>query len=268
MSVPRFYSAAYMVVLLHVWLINFTSVSGTSNAEPPQANTGPDIDLLANSPFSISSSPEYGQRKTGQLACSGRKTSKATIKPLEMIMQAPWAPKLQDVLANMVFQTKSGSVDFQPAARRQVTVVFGDAKYVLSLLNWLVSALVVTTPPLKNIIVISLDEELHALLEKKGIQSVHVNPETVTCGQIKRKVSQVWITRCVVYWLLNHWGYDVMTYDTDAIVLRNIQDILDNFGESDIIGSAGSYPFNLGAKWGQTLCMGAVLFKSTRKTGN
>jgi hypothetical protein len=174
-----------------------------------------------------------------------------------MIMQTPWAPKLHDVVANM---------DFQPA-RKQVTVVFGDAKYVLSLLNWLVSALVTTTPPLKNIIIISLDEELHALLEKKDIRSVHVNPETVTCGQIKRKVSQVWITRCVVYQLLNHWGYDVMAYDTDAIVLRNLQDVLDTFGESDIIGSAGSYPFNLGAKWGQTLCMGVVLFKSTRKTG-
>ena len=267
MSVPRFCSAAYMVVLLHVWLNNFTSASGTSNAEPPLANTGSDINLLANSPSSISSSPEYNQRKTGQLSCSGRRTSKATIKPLEMIMQAPWAPKLQDVLANMVFQTNSGSVDSRPAARKQVTVVFGDAQYVQSLLNWLISALVVTTPPLKNIIVISLDKQLHALLEKKDIQSVHVNPETVTCGQIKRKVSQVWITRCVVYQLLNHWGYDVMAYDTDAIVLRNIQDILNTFGESDIIGSAGSYPFNLGAEWGQTLCMGVVLFKSTRKTG-
>ena len=263
MFVPRLSSIVYMVVFLHVWSY-CTSASGTNSAEPRLAIPG--SNLLATSPSStssISASTVYDQNRT---SCSDRRTSKTTIKSLEMIMQTPWAPKLQDVLANMTFQIKSGSVDFQQP-RKQVTVVFGDAKYVSSLLNWLVSALVITSPPLKNIIVISLDEELQALLSKKNITSVYVNPETITCGQIKRKVSQVWITRCVVYWLLNHWEYDVMAYDTDAIVLRNLQNILDTFGESDIIGSAGGYPFNLGAKWGQTLCMGVVLFKSTRNTG-
>lgn len=180
-------------------------------------------------------------------------------------MQMPWALKLHDVLANMTFldQGKSG---FQQT-RKQVTVVFGDVNYASSLFNWLVSALVVTSPPLRNIVVVSLDEELQALLDRKDITSVHVNPEAITSGQIKRKVSQIWITRCVVYRLLNYWGYDVMAYDTDAIVLRNLQDVLDMFGESDVIGSAGGYPFNLGAMWGQTLCMGVVFFKSTRKTG-
>ena len=262
MLVPRLSSVFYMVVFLHVWSY-CTSALGTSSAE---LLASPGSNLLATSPFStnsISSSTVYGQNR---ISCSDRRTSKTTIKSLEMIMQTPWAPKLQDIVANMTFQTNSGSVDFQQS-RKQVTVVFGDAKYASSLLNWLVSALVVTRPPLKNIIVISLDKELQALLDKKDITSVHVNPDTVTCGQIKRKVSQVWITRCVVYMLLNHWGYDVMTYDTDAIVLRNLQDVLNAFGESDIIGSAGGYPFNLGAKWGQTLCMGVVLFKSTRNTG-
>ena len=263
MFVPRLSSVVYMVVFLHVWSY-CTSASGTSNAEPRLASPG--SNLLATSPSStssISTSTLYGQNRTRSLSCSDRRTS---IKSLEMIMQTPWAPKLQDVLANMTFQIKSGSVDFQQP-RKQVIVVFGDAKYALSLLNWLVSALIVTSPPLKNIIVISLDEELQALLNKKNITSVYVNPDTITCGQIKRKVSQVWITRCIVYQLLNHWEYDVMAYDTDAIVLRNLQGILDTFGGSDIVGSAGGYPFNLGAKWGQTLCMGVVLFKSTKNTG-
>lgn len=260
MVAPRFRSAVHMAVLLFVGFC-CTAPSGTAS------NTEPHLDRLATSPpssSSISSLTEYGQKRTGLLSCSYQRTSKATIKPLEMIMQTPWATKLQNTLAKMTFQIKS--VDLQQS-RKQVTVVFGDSKYASSLLNWLVSALVATNPPLRNIIVISLDEELQELLDKRDIKSVHVNPDTVTCGQIKRKISQIWITRCVVYQLLNHWGYDVMAYDTDAIVLRNLQDILDTFGESDIIGSAGGYPFNLGAKWGQTLCMGVVLFKSTRKTG-
>ena len=251
-----------MVILLFAW---FSCVPRSSNPKPD-----PGSNLLANSSSSTSTfSPTvYDQKRSGLSSCLDQKmaTPKPTIKPLEMLMQTPWASKLQDMLANMTF---SGLVDLQQP-RRQVTVVFGNAeRYASSLLmiNWLISAMIMTSPPLKNIIVISLDEELQALLDNKDIASVHVNPETVTCGQIKRKVSRVWITRCAVYMLLNHWGYDVMAYDTDAIVLRNLQDILDTFGESDIIGSAGGYPWNLAVKWGQTLCMGAVLFKSTRKTG-
>ena len=195
------------------------------------------------------------------------------LKPLKMIMQSNWVPRLQDVLAKMKFQNRSKDalvLDSQKQGlnpRKQVTVVFGDIKYALSLLNWLVSALVVTSPPIENIIIISIDEQLQELLDKKHITSVYVNPETVTCGQVRQKLSRIWIARCALYKLLNHWGYDVMAYDTDAIVLKNIQHILDEYPSSDIIGSSGVYPFSLGAKWGQTLCMGVVLFRSTRKTG-
>ena len=239
-----------VVLLVAVFFFAWFSCVPTSRRSNPKPST------------SKLSPTVYGQWKSGQLSCLDQRTS---IKPLGMIMQTPWAPKLRDIVANMTF---SGSLVDLQQPRRQVTVVFGDARqYASSLLNWLVSALVMTSPPLKNIIVISLDEELQALLDDKDIASVHVSPETVTCGRIKRKVSRVWITRCVVYMLLNHWGYDVMAYDTDAIVLRNMQDVLDSFGESDIIGSADGYPRNLAVEWGQTLCMGVVLFKSTTKTG-
>ena len=267
MFTPRSCSAIYAVVLLFAW---FSCIPASRNSNP---EPHPGSNLLVTSPSeynnNVFTSTVHGQKskRSGPLSSSGPRTLKPTIKPLGVIKQTPWAQKLQDILANMTFQIKSGSPVDLRQPHRQVTVVFSDVKYASSLLNWLVSALVMTSPPLKNIIVISLDEELQALLDNKDIASVHVNPETVTCGRIKRKVSRVWITRCVVYMLLNHWGYDVMAYDTDAIVLRNVQDILDSFGESDIIGSAGSYPFNLGAEWGQTLCMGVVLFKSTRQTG-
>ena len=248
------------VVLLFAWFSCVPTPRSSNRKHGPGSNL-----LVDSSPSTSTFSPiVYNQKRSGLSSCLDQRTSKATIKPLEMLMQAPWISKLQDILANMTF---SGSVDLQQP-HRQVTVVFGDAKqYALGLLNWLVSALVMTSPPLTNIIVISLDEELQALLDNKDIASVHVKPETVTCGQIKRKLSRIWITRYAVYMLLNHWGYDVMAYDTDAIVLRNLQDILNTFGESDIIGSAGGYPRNLTIKWGQTLCMGVVLFKSTRKTG-
>ena len=109
--------------------------------------------------------------------------------------------------------------------------------------------------------------DLHLLLHSKGLPSVYVDPETITCGKVHRKISRIWIARCAVYRLLAHWGYDVMAYDSDAIVLKNLQDILAAYPDSDVIGSSGFYPRDLGAKWGQTLCMGVALFRSTRKTG-
>lgn len=209
--------------------------------------------------------PSQSSHDQTSFTCSGlTKRSMYYIKRLEVIKQSHWVSRLRYILAEM----KNNSIlRDKHHVCKQVTVVFGDANYALSLLNWLVSALVQTNPPLENVIVISIDKELQALLDSKEIRSVYVNPETITCGVVRRKISRIWIARCAVYRLLNHWGYDVMAYDSDGIVLRNLKDVLDAYPESDIVGSAGYYPFELGAKWGQTLCLGVVLFRSTRNTG-
>ena len=187
----------------------------------------------------------------------------AAVRPPSSVMKSPWVSTLKNLLnEKLQLSTKQ-----QVPSRKQVTVVVSNTNYTLSLLNWLVAALIKTSPPLENVIVVSLDETLQALLEGKEITSVYVNPEMVISGEMQTKASHIWITRCAVYRLLNHWGYDVMAYDTDATVLKNLQPILDAHPESDIVASAGSYPFQLGHKWGLTLCMGVILIKSTRNTG-
>ena len=181
-----------------------------------------------------------------------------------MVTKSPWVATLRNLL-NKKFQPSR--TQQQMSKRKQVTIVVSNTNYTLSLLNWLVAALIKTSPPLKNVITISLDETLQALLERKGIMSVYVNPETVISGEMQTKASHIWITRCAVYRLLNHWGYDVMAYDTDATVIKNLQPILEAHSNSDIVASAGSYPFQLGRKWGLTLCMGVILIRSTINTG-
>jgi len=60
----------------------------------------------------------------------------------------------------------------------------------------------------------------------------------------------------------------VLVFDSDAVLLRNVQPLLNQFTESDIISSSGSYPFDVHRKWGvPTLCMGVVLIKSSPKIG-
>ena len=192
------------------------------------------------------------------------------VKSLSSIMKSPWVSMLRNLL-NKKFELSTPNVNStsqqQVPPRKQITVIVSNTNYTLSLLNWLVAALIKTSPPLENVIVVSLDGTLQALLERKEITSVYINPETVTNGEMETKTSHIWITRCVVYRLLNHWGYDVMAYDTDAIVLKNLQPILDAHPKSDIVASAGSYPFQLGHKWGLTLCMGVILIKNTTNTG-
>ena len=192
------------------------------------------------------------------------------VKSSSNIMKSPWVSTLSDLLSKK-FQKSPVDVNFtsqqQVSPRKQVTVVVSNTNYTLSLLNWLVAALIKTSSPLENVIVVSLDESLQALLDKKEILSVYINPDTVINGEMHTRASHIWITRCAVYRLLNHWGYDVMAYDTDAIVLKNLQPILDAHPESDIVASSGSYPFPLGRKWGLTICMGVILIKSTRNTG-
>lgn len=85
--------------------------------------------------------------------------------------------------------------------------------------------------------------------------------------QVDPEYSYVWIIRMVVYRLINYFGYDVVSYDTDAIPLRNLQPVFDKYRDHDIIGSAGHFPFHLGRAWGFTLCMGVVRFKSNANTG-
>ncbi len=185
----------------------------------------------------------------------------AAVKSPSRIMKSPWVSTLRNLL-NKKFQLQQ-----QMSQRKQVTIVVSNTNYTLSLLNWLVAALIKTSPPLEIVIIVSLDKTLQALLERKAIVSVYINPETVTSGEMQTKASHIWITRCAVYRLLNRWGYDVMAYDTDATVIKNLQPILDAHPNSDIVASAGSYPFQLGRKWGLTLCMGVILIRSTKNTG-
>ena len=186
------------------------------------------------------------------------------VRPTKEILSSFWVPALQLELTKL-----SKSSETIQSTNKQVTVVVSDTKYKASLLNWLVAALIHTNPPLNNIIIISLDRSLQDFLHDKDILTVYIDPKTVirTGTKMHSQFSHIWITRCVVYNLLNYWGYDVVVYDSDATVLKNLQPIFDEHQESDVIGTLGSYPFQLGRKWGHTVCMGVALFRSTQRTG-
>ena len=168
----------------------------------------------------------------------------------EAIFETQWAPELWRHLSEL--DTK------------YVSLCIGNSAYIESIVNWLVAALVITQPPLDNVLVISLDTELHEFLQEHDINSVYVDIDSICRGKQRR----FWLTRLVLFRLINHWGYTVATYDSDAIPVKNPQTLFAKFEDSNVVGSRGIHPRNLSKKWkSATMCMGMTLFKASKATG-
>ena len=176
-------------------------------------------------------------------------------KSTKELLQSQWVVNLREYL-----KTVDG---------KQVSVVTSSIEHTDILFNWLISAHLVADPPLKNILVLTLDESLHDLAESHGFSSLYVSPEMVIdpSVKIKRVFSQVHIVRLAVVRLMNHYGFDVVNYDCDAILLKNPQTIFDSHRDADMIGTFGKGPYHLFTKWGVTLNTGVMLLRSNAKLG-
>jgi len=117
--------------------------------------------------------------------------------------------------------------------------------------------------------VISLDEMLHKLLTRKAILSVFLpplsllNPDAYFSAPFER----VMMIRLAVMRIINHLGFDVANYDTDAIILKDPQPLYSNLSRYDVIGSVGRIPDNLAQEWGITICNGVVLLRASKRIG-
>ena len=177
------------------------------------------------------------------------------VRRRELVAQTQWIYNLRRILSTM----KS----------KQISLVTSNAQYTDVLLNWLISATVRSGMPLDNIIVISLDEMLHKLLTRRAILSVFLppfsllNPDAYFGAPFER----VMMIRLTVMRIINHLGFDVANYDTDAIILRDPQPLYSNLSGYDVIGSVGKIPDDLAREWGITICIGVVLLRASRRTG-
>ena len=181
------------------------------------------------------------------------------MRSTDEILSAPWIAELRHMLDTMSSQRGTG--------KQTVSIVFADLSYLESVLNWLIAARVRLDPPLANTIVFCLSEPLYKILHARDIPAIYIDPETVTnTNQILFKYT-VWMVRFIVYRLLNYLGHNIVSYDADAIVLRNPQKLFEEHQYSDVISSAGKFPFSLSRSWGFTACMGVILFRSTPRMG-
>ena len=186
--------------------------------------------------------------------------------PIYKLITKPWMADLRNYL-HQIPPNSTGS---------PISIASSDSNYENVLLNWLLSAAVNTNPPLSHILVLSLDKPLHDTLVTHGFDSVYVDYRDLLASDVLKNIQNsdrlafhvVMVLRLTVMRLMNHWGYDAANYDTDAIILKNPEDLYyGEFKDSDVIGSRGRFPESVKNVFGLTLCAGVFMVKSTQQTG-
>ena len=180
--------------------------------------------------------------------------------PVEKILTADWMGPLLKFLSAL--------------PSKQVVLVTANAKYKQILLNWIISATVVANPPMENLLVLALDQELHDLLQERQIASIYVPTSSLLDNFLRyatEKFNQVFqhvvMVRLAFLRLLNWFGFDVASFDTDAIILKNPLPLFENH-TTDIVASIGlPWPPVLFKKWNFTLCSGTIFFRSNKRIG-
>lgn len=191
---------------------------------------------------------------------------KATLAIYDLIRQQ-WMEDLRAYLHKIHPHNSNNSL---------ISIVSCDSKFKGFLLNWLISATIDTHPPLRNILVLSLDQPLHRTLVKHGFDSVYIDSKELLMPFLLSELQAsnrpgfhvVMILRLTVMRFLTHWGYDAANYDTDAIILKNPEHhYYADFNSTDIIGSRGKFPTKVFDVFGLTLCAGVFVIKSSPETG-
>lgn len=177
------------------------------------------------------------------------------VQPVPVVARALWVDELRLHLSQL--------------QDTQITMVTSNYAYTDVLLNWLIAATVRSKIPLSSILVISMSSNLNHFLRNKHIPSIFLPPESLLNPNFNftREFDRVMMVRLSVMRLINHFGFDVANYDTDAIILKDPQPLYDKLLEDQVIGSVGWIPTDLYQEWGVTICIGLVLLRSSRKTG-
>ena len=178
----------------------------------------------------------------------------STISAMKLLQQG-WVDELRHILSEI------------PRESPPIHIVAGNYAYCELLLNWLIAAKVKVTPPLSNIIVLSIDKALYDLLSKRNITCLFADRKTYLSENIRQTFRSILILRLTVIRLLNYWGYDTANIDADAIILKNPEPLYEEYKESDMVAGRGTYPSPLGKVWGATICGGTFMIRSTPNTG-
>ena len=179
-----------------------------------------------------------------------------SLKPLRELVEMHWMKDLTDILSKK--------------SSKQVILLIVEKEYYASLLNWLV-AFEMNTNNLKldDILIISLDERIcNILKDKADLSTVCLRFDQIIYHYnilYSTKYLHTWdiiIVRMALVQHLNHWGYNVLVIDLDAIILKDPFPLLDKYPDADIITSYSITSVHPNIRG---IFFGFILLKSTEK---
>ena len=181
--------------------------------------------------------------------------------PVATVLRSQWVHNLQNFLSSHV---TAGQL-------HPVSIVTATIEHEAVLMNWLISANLVASPPLENVLVLTLSVEIEETLRSKDIPLLYIDPLAILNSNGKSTIqtvfSRVHVVRLTVFRLLSHWGVNAVMYDADAIVLKNPLPLFESYSKMDIVGSAGRGPTSLLPAWGRTMCTGVLLMRGNEQMG-
>ena len=225
---------------------------------------------LSNSPLELNSTlkPSEGSKID---ALSSFPVSMPFLKYLrnsKEVEKSGWVTQLRTFLKTV--DKRAGSP--------HVNMVFGDSEHKLLVLNWVAASLVNLNPPLRNVLVLSLDHKLCSFLTSRDlpVTCMAVPAESLFSqqgggGRQGRRKGRTWkigtMVRPPVIRLISYWGYDVASYDSDAVPLINPQSLYQRRPDVHLFSAAGTFPLTTSKRWGFTLCTGTLLFRASIAIG-
>ena len=183
-------------------------------------------------------------------------------KNREELQKTQWVSLLHNFL-----QTLDRSVS------PHVNMVFGDSNHTRLLENWITAAVIRLKPPLHNVMVLSLDYSLCNQLLSRNISHtcIPVPPQSVIVAHPSGSDatwSSAMMIRQIVLRLINYWGYDVASYDADAVLLHNPQVLYDAQPNVDVFSASSmNFPRSVSDKWGFNLCGGILMLRASPAVG-
>jgi hypothetical protein len=134
----------------------------------------------------------------------------------------------------------------------RLIVVFSDSKYLGVLLNWLIP---IHRLGIRNYLIVSLDESIHAFLTDRGFPSVFI--------KMDGPLESLWRLRLIVLRELCAHGIDLIHSDIDAIWLRNpVADYFSRDADHLVISQGTAWPYEVVARQGFVLCCGLFYLRS------
>ena len=119
----------------------------------------------------------------------------------------------------------------------------------------------------RTLVVIALDQQAVAMLRADGFHVLDLSRHFFvhSRGSLARLSKKtLWVLRVFVLRAMLELGHEVLSLDTDAMLVGEIDALFDRLPEADLYSQQDfSIPVDVARRWGMILCCGTMLLRST-----